>query len=124
MFKKIGNLPETISNDDMQILEQLVVILYDRSSAVKKVNEKRLGLFVHRQKSYEMIPPTESALLEYTKIAVYQAWHVWGQSLILRARTSKPKAIGMESGLPQLATTLGIFTYSCYLLSRACKMGL
>ena len=51
-------------DDDRQILEQFVVILYDRSSAVKKVNKERLDLFAHRQKSYEMIPPTESALLE------------------------------------------------------------
>ena len=124
MFRKLGNLPENISDDDRQILEQFVVILYDRFSAVKKVNEERLDLFAHRQKSYRMIPPTESALLEPTKRAVYQAWHVWIQSIILRASTSKPKTMGMESGLPQLATTLVIFTYSCYLLSRACKMGL
>ena len=36
MFRKLGNLPETISDDDRQILEQFVVLLYDRSSAVKK----------------------------------------------------------------------------------------
>ena len=67
VFPKLGNLPETISEDDKQILEQFVVNLYDRSSAVKMVNEARLDLFAHRQKSYEMIPPTESALLEHTK---------------------------------------------------------
>ena len=83
VVRKLGNLPETISEDDIQILEQFVVILYDRSSAVKKVNEARLDLFAHRQKAYEMIPPTESALIEHTKRAVYQAGHVWGQSLIL-----------------------------------------
>ena len=36
MFRKLGNLPENISDDDRQILEQFVVILYDRFSAVKK----------------------------------------------------------------------------------------
>ena len=37
VFQKLGNLPESISDDDdKQILEQFVVILYDRSSAVKK----------------------------------------------------------------------------------------
>ena len=50
--KKLGNLPETILGDDKQILEQFVVILYDRSSAVKKVNEARLDVFAHRQKPY------------------------------------------------------------------------
>ena len=76
VFRKLGNLPATISDDDKQILEQFVVILYDQSSAVKRVNEARLDLFAHRQESYEMIPPTESALIEHTKRAVYQAGHV------------------------------------------------
>ena len=55
----------------MMINKFFVVILYDRSSAVKKVNEATFDLFAHRQKSYEMIRPTESALLEHTKRAVY-----------------------------------------------------
>ena len=54
VFRKLGNLPETVSDDDKQILEQFVVILYDQSSAVKRVNEARLDLFAHRQKSYEI----------------------------------------------------------------------
>ena len=54
VFQKLGNLPETVSDDDKQILEQFVVILYDQSSAVKRVNEARLDLFPHRQKSYEI----------------------------------------------------------------------
>ena len=49
VFPKLGNLLATISDDDKQILEQFVVILYDRSSAVKRVNEARLDLFAHRQ---------------------------------------------------------------------------
>ena len=96
VFRKLGNLPETISDDDIQILEQFVVILYDRSSAVKKVNEARLDLFAHRRKSYEMIPPTESALIEHTKRAVYQAGHVWGQSLILEPALPSPKQWGWK----------------------------
>ena len=35
VFRKLGNLPETLSDDDKLILEQFVVILYDRSTAVK-----------------------------------------------------------------------------------------
>ena len=54
VFRKLGNLQETVSDDDKQILEQFVVILYDQSSAVKRVNEARLDLFAHRQKSYEI----------------------------------------------------------------------
>ena len=96
VFRKLGNLPETISDDDIQILEQYVVILYDRSSAVKNVNEARLDLFAHRQKSYEMIPPTVSALIEHAKRAVYQAGHVWGQSLILEPALPSPKQWGWK----------------------------
>ena len=36
------------TKDDKQILEHFV-ILYDRSSAVKGVNEARLDLFAHRK---------------------------------------------------------------------------
>ena len=48
-FKRLGNMPETISDDDRLILEQFVVLLYDRSSAVRRVNEARLDLFAHKQ---------------------------------------------------------------------------
>ena len=89
-------MPETISDDCKLVLEQFVVILYDRSSAEKRVNEARVDLFAHRQKSYEMIPTTESALLEHTKRAVYQAGHVWGQSLILEPTLPNPKQWGWK----------------------------
>ena len=43
-----------------------------------------------------MIPPTESALIEHTKRAVYQAGHVWGQSLILEPALPSPKQRGWK----------------------------
>ena len=49
VFQKLGNVQETISDEDKQILEQFVVILCDQSIAVKRVNEARLDLFAHTQ---------------------------------------------------------------------------
>ena len=43
-----------------------------------------------------MTPPTESALIEHTKRAVYQAGHVWGQSLILEPALPSPKQWGWK----------------------------
>ena len=76
-------MPESLSEDYKLVLEQFVVILYDRSSTEKQVNEARLDMFARKQKSYEMIPPSQSALIEHTKRAAYQAGHIWGQTLIL-----------------------------------------
>ena len=50
-------MPESISEDDKLAVEQFVVVLYDRSSTAKQVNEARLDMFARKQKAYEMIPP-------------------------------------------------------------------
>ena len=73
MFGKIGNMPTTTSDKDKLILEHFVVVSYDQSSAGEMVNEARSDITVHRQKSYEIILPTASALLEHATRTVYEA---------------------------------------------------
>ena len=82
VFRKLSTMPESISEDDKLAVEQLVVVLHDRSSTAKHINEDRLDMFARKQKAYEMIPPSQSALQEHIKRAAYQAGHVWGQTLI------------------------------------------
>ena len=43
-------------------IEHFVVISYDQSSAGEAVNEARSDIIAHRQKPYEIILPTVSAL--------------------------------------------------------------
>ena len=41
-----------------QLLEHFTVIVYDKTSALKSVNEARKELFCKRNKSLEKLPPT------------------------------------------------------------------
>lgn len=56
--------------------------MYDRSSVAITVDETRLDLFARKQRSYELIPPTQGALKEHAKRAAFQAGHIWGQSVV------------------------------------------
>ena len=64
---------KSTSDNDKLILEHSVVISYDQSNARKTVNEARSDIIVHRQKSYEILQPTASALLVHATRTVYQA---------------------------------------------------
>ena len=41
------------------LLEQFTVLLYDKSSVLKSVNEARLELFCMKNRSMEYLPPTQ-----------------------------------------------------------------
>ena len=80
-FKKLSNCPAEVSDDDLQKLEEFVVIMYDRSSAVTGVEEARLDLFARKQRPYGTILPTSAALTEHAKRTAFQAV-IWGQATI------------------------------------------
>ena len=75
------SLCSKVSPDDLNEIERYVVLLYQRTSALSHVNEARKQLFAQNRKM-ENIPPTLHALEQHVKRAVYQAGHIWGQSLI------------------------------------------
>ena len=81
-FAKLSLSPSEIEESDLQVLEKYVILMYDRSSATSSVDDARLDLFARKQRSYDLIPPTQNALKEHAKRAAYQAGHVWGQSVI------------------------------------------
>ena len=64
----------------MKHLQRLVILLYDRTSQNKQVDHCRKLLFA-KGRQIDHIPPTEAALKEYVKRAVYQAGCCWGQTL-------------------------------------------
>ena len=55
VFTKLGSTPIEVTDEDMQVIEEFVVLMYDRSSSYKEVNEARLDLFARKQRSYECI---------------------------------------------------------------------
>ena len=46
-----------LDNADLQSLKKFVVVMYNRSSADKSVNDARLNLFACKQRLYDAIPP-------------------------------------------------------------------
>ncbi len=90
VFKQLSKYPPTVGDDDLEMLEKFVVIMYDRSSTAIYVNDARLELFARKQRSYKAIPPTRAALLEHSKRAAYQAGCIWSQSTVCKPETQSP----------------------------------
>ena len=79
----------------MEQIERYVVLLDQRTSALSHVNEARKQLFTHNRKM-ENIPPTLHALKQHVKRAVFQAGHIWGQSLIGEPNVPSPDLWGWK----------------------------
>ena len=68
--------PKEITDDCMAVLERFVVLLYDRTSSLVKVNEVRQELFSKRSGNLDSIPPTRASLEQHVKRAVFQEGYV------------------------------------------------
>ena len=64
--------PIDIDADHFKRLERYIVVLYDKTSQLKSVNEAGKELFCQRSKPMDGIPPTQDALLQHSKRAAYQ----------------------------------------------------
>ena len=94
MFTKLSQCQSAIEESDLQVLERFVLLMYDRSSSATSVDEARLDLFTRKQRSYELIPPTQGALKEHAKRAAFQAGHIWGQSIVRQPELPCPSKWG------------------------------
>ena len=117
---------EDTSVSSMSLLEQFVVLLYDRTSDLVKVNDARKWLFTQRSRNLENIPPTQAALTQNIKWASYQA-NCWNMAMTLIPELPNPKDWGWwkdDTGWHPLWTTLPEATASCRELIRCgCKKG-
>ena len=112
---------------DLNEIERYVVLLYHRTSALSHVNEAKKQLFAQNRKM-ENIPPTLHALeQQHVKRVVYQAGHIWGQSLIGEPEVPSPDSWGWKrvtddsSSIP-CWTTISEAAKSCQeLLKYGCK---
>jgi hypothetical protein len=74
--------PQSIGDASMSVIERYVVLLYDRTSNEDDVNSARKHLFTQKNRAIDAIPPSQAALLQHTRRAVYQGAHIWGQALV------------------------------------------
>lgn len=78
-LKALMMLPEDIDEACMGVIEGFVVLLYDRTSSLRKVNEVRQELFSRKVRSLENIPPPPKhpyrniSREPYSKVVMYGA---------------------------------------------------
>ncbi len=75
------------------MLERFIVVLYNKTSELENVDEARLELFCHGNRTMEKIPPTKAALLQHSKRAAYQAG-VWTTSQLTKQDRPSPEGWG------------------------------
>lgn len=76
-----------------QLLERFTVVLYNKTSVLDNIDEARMELFCHGNKTMEKIPPTKAALLQHAKRAAYQA-SIWTTSLLTKQERPSPEGWG------------------------------
>ena len=81
VFTKLSSYPTHVEKEDIERLEKFVVRMYDRSSSTEAVDDARLELFSRKQRSYEAVPPTRSALVQHIRRAAYQSACIRGTGL-------------------------------------------
>ena len=97
-FCTLASTPDPSTVDDqLEILERFVVLLYDRTSTEMKVNEARKHLFSRKGRPIDGLPPTRASLLEHTRRAAYQAGQVWAQMLVAVPNLPSPSEWGWTS---------------------------
>ncbi|KAG1677784.1 Amiloride-sensitive sodium channel subunit beta [Nymphon striatum] len=62
-----------VTSRHFEQLERYCIILYDKTSSLTSMNDTRKELFCKRNKTMENLPPTQDALINHTKRALYQA---------------------------------------------------
>ena len=101
VFSTLSTNPSRFNDDFMCILEIYVVLLYDRTCTETTVDSARKHIFCSKARSIEAMPPTGAALLQHTKLAVYQGGHVWGQAHIRTPELPSPEACGWRKSSTQ-----------------------
>ena len=126
IFARLSHAPKQILPEDLKQLERFVVLLYQRTSPLSRVNDARKQMFTQNRR-IDNIPPTAYTLEQHVKRAAYQAGHIWGQSLIGNPELPPPHMWGWkrETGDPTWTphwTTLPEAGDACHeLLKCGCK---
>ena len=86
--------PETHYSDHIAVIESFVISLYSVSCTLTDVNQARQKIFAQSSRTFEYLPSTKAALVEYIKRTTHQAGYVWSQSIIARQVLPSPILCG------------------------------
>lgn len=114
--------------DMLKPLERFIVLIYDRTSSDDSVNDARKHLFFQKSRAMDNLPPTQDALIQHTKRAIYQASYCWAQMMVAIPVLPSPADRGwkkkVEGGWEISWTTLPEASQACRELIRCgCKKG-
>ena len=79
---KLSRRPQTISIEDLALIERFTVLLYSRTCPLNDVNQARQALFAQGNRTIEHIPPNKAALEQHVRRAAYQACNVWDHTCL------------------------------------------
>lgn len=117
----------SLSDESLEKIERFVVLLYDRTSTKLRVNDARKQLFAQKGRPMDAIPPTQAALIQHLRRAVYQGCHCWGQALTSIMSLPCPSQWGWRESqevlLPLWSTLPDISSSSHALVKCGCKKG-
>ena len=119
-FLELLCMPSEVSEESRLLLEQFVLLMYDRTSENTEVNEARKQLFTQKSITSENIPPSQAALKEHIKRTCYQA-NCWNQAPVLDPVMPDPSDWGWTKERTEwqpLWTTLPEASKSCHELIR------
>lgn len=94
VFYHLANAPKEIKDEHFAEVERYVVLLYQRTSPVSKVNDARKQLFASGSRQLQNIPPTKAALVQKIKRATFQAGHIWEKALVADPMVPSPSNWG------------------------------
>ncbi len=93
--------PVHLASPHFLTLERFTVVLYHKASTLASVNEAHRELFCKKSKSLENIPPTQDALLQHVRRAVFRV----ASGLLLH--TISRMFLHLKVGVGQKKMTLG-----------------
>ena len=73
--------PSNINDGVVATMEQFTILLYDRTSNLKSIDEALLDIFKKKGGAMDAIPSTIAALVQHIKRALHQGGHCCGHSL-------------------------------------------
>ena len=125
VLRALAASTEDISEEHMAVIERFAILLYDRTSSLRNINEARQELFSKKSRSLDNIPPTRAALVNHAKRAVFQGGFVWQQTLLKEPVIPCPSQWGWQREYSVWVphwTTLQQAKDSCYeLIHCGCR---
>lgn len=126
-FLSLSSQPTGVTPEVLHEVERFVVVMYLRTSTLSRVNEARKELFTQCARTIDNVPPTQAAVLQHVKRAVYQAGYVWAKALEAAPDLPSPGLWGWQatpSGWRPFWSDIPEAAISCHELVRCgCKKG-